>query len=268
MDLSTFLKKVFTVVKRFLSMVRSTWHNFPEQIKRLTILAVIVIIGFLFARQALLPPDFGTYGHYRSSAVEKIVQQPVQYAGHIICAECHDDISDLKYNGYHKNVNCEVCHGPAFSHTEDDEIIPTAPRERGFCPLCHEYLPSRPTGFPQIKSASHNPMKPCISCHNPHDPKPQETPKACGACHQEIVTTKSLSKHIYIDCTECHTTPEQHKINPREVRPTKPSDRAFCGKCHSLDADGDEDIPRIDLATHEEAYVCWQCHYPHLPEVQ
>jgi len=268
MDSADFFHKIYSGLKYFFRKVLLTWRSFPEQIKRLTILVVIIIVGFLFARQALMPPDFGTYGHYRSTAVEEIARQPIQYAGHIICNDCHDDVSEIKHNGYHQNVNCEVCHGPAYEHTEDDEIIPEAPRERGSCPLCHEYLPSRPTGFPQIKVATHNPMKPCIKCHDPHDPKPQETPKECSACHQEIASTKSLSKHIYVECSECHNTPEEHKINPREIRPTKPVDRSFCGKCHDLNADSDEDIPRIDLVSHEETYVCWQCHYPHLPEVQ
>lgn len=264
--MSMFFNKIFKGLKQLAQIILSTWRSFPEQIKRLSTVLVFLIFGFLFARQALIPEDFGTYGHYRSSAVEEIVQQDIKYAGHVICNDCHDDIAETKHNSYHKNVNCEVCHGPAYEHTENDEIIPVAPRERGFCPLCHEYLSSRPTGFPQIKTATHNPMKPCISCHDPHNPEPNETPKECSACHQEIANTKSLSKHIYIDCIQCHTTPEKHKISPREIKPTKPTDRAFCGKCHGLDAESDKEIPRIDMVTHEDAYVCWQCHYPHLPE--
>ena len=29
----------------------------------------------------------------------------------------------------------------------------------------------------------------------------------------------------------------------------------------------DKEIPRVDMATHGERYVCWQCHYPHSPEL-
>lgn len=206
MDVSDFLHKVYRWLKQFFKNLLSTWRSFPEQIKRLTIVIAIIVVGFLFGRQMLIPADFGTYGHYRSSAVEDIVKQEIQYAGHIICYDCHDDVADQKQQSYHKDVNCEVCHGPAYAHTEDDEVELLAPRERGFCPLCHEYLPSRPTGFPQIKTAVHNPMKPCIKCHDPHDPKPTETPKECSACHQEIASTKSLSKHIYVECIQCHDT--------------------------------------------------------------
>lgn len=248
--------------------MKSFWRSLPEQIKRLTVIMIILVFVFLYSRTLLIPDDFGEYGHYRTSAVIANSSKEIKYAGHQICYDCHDDILEIKQTGYHKNVSCEVCHGPAAAHTEDDEVVLKAPRERGFCPLCHEYLPSRPTGFPQINSDLHNPMKACITCHNPHNPKPPHTPKECKACHAEIASTKSLSKHIYVPCTRCHTTPAEHKINPREVSPSKPNSRDFCGECHSEDADSAEDIPRIDLDTHEPNYVCWQCHYPHLPETK
>jgi hypothetical protein len=223
----------------------------------------------IVARSLLIPPDFGKYGHYRSSAVQEIISKEIHYAGHEVCIECHDDVVDVKNEGYHKQVACEVCHGPATIHVEEDEAVELRlPRGRGYCPLCHEYLPSRPTGFPQIVAASHNPLKPCINCHDPHDPKPPETPRECEACHASIARTKSLSHHIDVQCTRCHETPEIHKINPRENRPSKPGNREFCGGCHAENAPSPKGIPRIDIDTHGERYVCWQCHYPHLPEAR
>lgn len=252
-----------------LSPMKALWNRIPEQIRRLSVLIVILLFLLISARHILVPPDFGRYGHYRASAVEKIISQKIQYAGHETCAECHDDVTKVKNQGYHRNVACEVCHGPAAAHTEDPGSVELqAPRERGYCPLCHEFLPSRPTGFPQIVSASHNPMRPCITCHEPHDPKPPETPKECAACHATIDRTKSLSHHIYVPCTRCHETPEQHKVRPREIFPSTPKTREFCGDCHAEDARSPKEIPRIDMATHGERYVCWQCHYPHLPEAR
>ena len=248
--------------------MKSFWNNLPEQIKRLSIIFVILLAIFIIVNNILVPEDFGLYGHYRASALEEIISQKIQYAGHEVCYDCHDDVVETKQSGYHKKVSCEVCHGPAAAHTEDEEVELKAPRERGYCPICHEYLPSRPTGFPQIIAASHNPMKACISCHDPHDPVPPETPRECEACHAEIASTKSLSKHVYIPCIRCHQTPEEHKISPRKIIPSKPANREFCGGCHGIDASSDEEIPRIDLQTHEENYDCWQCHYPHLPEIQ
>jgi ribosomal protein S27AE len=133
--------------------------------------------------------------------------------------------------------------------------------------LCHGYNPSRPTGFPQIDPVTHNPLKPCISCHNPHAPEPPHTPEECGACHGQIARTKAVSHHADLPCTRCHETNQQHKIAPLTSRPTKPVARAFCGQCHAPDAKSDKDIPRVDMASHGERYVCWQCHYPHSPEL-
>ena len=257
------LEKLIT----FWKIIVSRWKEFPEQVKRLTVLVVVLLALLIVVSSILIPPDFGKYGHYRPAAVEEIASLDVHYAGHEVCAECHDDIAETKSNGYHKNVACEVCHGPAATHAEEPGSVEIRiPRGRGYCPLCHEYLPSRPTGFPQIVAASHNPLKPCFTCHNPHDPKPPETPKECEACHATIARTKSLSHHVNVPCTRCHEAPEAHKISPRENLPSKPTKREFCGGCHAEDAPSPKGIPRIDLSTHGERYVCWQCHYPHLPE--
>ena len=268
-------ESMFTVFARFIIGRRMNfspelfWNKIPEQVKRLAILVVILFALFVVVRTVLVPSDFGEYGHFRASAVEEIASQEIRYAGHEICTDCHDDVAETKRVGFHRNVACEVCHGPAAGHIDDpEEVVLEAPRERGYCPLCHEYLPSRPTGFPQIVTASHNPMKPCASCHDPHDPVPPETPKECAACHATIARTKAISHHVYVDCLRCHEAPEEHRANPREFRPTKPAGREFCGGCHAKDAPGEKGIPRVDLETHEERYVCWQCHYPHLPEAR
>jgi hypothetical protein len=249
--------------------MKNLWLKLPEQIRRLVFVVIILGILFIVVRQMLIPSDFGQYGHFRGSAVDDIIAQKIHFAGHEVCAECHDEISSAKSEGFHKNLSCEICHGPAANHVEaPDKITPPAPRERGYCPICHEYNPSRPTGFPQIISVSHNPSAPCISCHDPHAPVPPETPKECAACHAEIENTKSLSHHADIECSQCHNVPELHKNKPREYAASKPTTRALCGTCHAQDADSDENIPRVDMDMHETRYVCWQCHYPHLPEAK
>jgi len=252
-----------------INKVNDMWKKLPEQVTRILLIVIVFIVVFLVAEYLFVPGDFGEHGHYRSSAIDMIIKSDIKYAGQVICNDCHDDIFEIKASGYHQSVSCEVCHGPAAGHTEDpEEVVLPAPRERAYCPLCHEYLPSRPTGFPQIVSASHNPMNPCIHCHDPHEPKPPHTPEECAACHGEIARTKSLSPHTYVPCTRCHETPDEHKINPRDYLPNKPTNREFCGGCHGIGADSEKGIPRVDLETHEPRYVCWQCHYPHLPEAR
>ncbi len=239
----------------------------PKQLTRLIIVFAVLTGGLIAARHRLLPKTFGERGHYRAAAVTAIQARPIRYAGRDACADCHEDIFKMHSQNRHQTVACEVCHGPAAAHTENPaEVKPPAPRKRTGCPLCHSYDPSRPTGFPQIDPQTHNPVKPCITCHNPHKPETPHVPGECGACHGQIARTKAVSRHALLACTDCHDTPEKHKVEPRDFHPDKPDTRAFCARCHGKDATRVTDAPRIDVNTHGGRYLCWQCHYPHLPE--
>ncbi|OGW82151.1 MAG: hypothetical protein A3G33_10505 [Omnitrophica bacterium RIFCSPLOWO2_12_FULL_44_17] len=239
----------------------------PQQVISLGILFLIAIGGFVIARKFFIPHSFGLYGHYRADAVEEIKKQEIVYAGAKACYDCHDDIYDLKAQSYHKDVACEVCHGPAASHVENpDGVLPPIPNDRKGCAICHDYSPPRPTGFPQIIEARHNPGKVCKSCHNPHNPTLPHTPESCSACHREIYMKKSISSHASLECATCHTVPEGHLTSPRANEVGKPQKREFCGQCHAEDAQVSKDILRIDLKTHGERSLCWECHYPHDPE--
>ena len=239
----------------------------PQQLKHLLIVFAVLAGGLVAARRFLTPKTFGEKGHYRTAALEAILKQPVRYAGREACAMCHPDIVEAHGKARHQTVSCEVCHGPAAAHIEapTENRLP-APRERGYCPLCHGYDPSRPTGFPQINPTVHNPLKPCITCHNPHDPVPRTVPQACSACHAQIQRTTSVSSHALLRCTTCHQVPARHKQAPRSALPSKPDTREFCGKCHGKGSTVMKEAPQVDLATHGGSYLCWQCHYPHLPE--
>jgi hypothetical protein len=241
-------------------------HNMPDSLKRiLSVFAVVIVVALLV--RMMLPASLKDHAIHVKSTVDREMARPVLYAGSEACADCHTEYATKK-EGYHRNLSCETCHGAAKAHAENPtETKPKLPKMREFCAGCHTYNPSRPSGFPQINPAMHNPLKQCIECHNPHDPKPPNVPQECSACHAEIARTKELSPHVLLECTTCHTVPQGHKLTPREVRSSIPSDRAFCGKCHAKDA-ARKEAPKIDLATHGEKYLCWQCHYPHMPEVQ
>jgi hypothetical protein len=245
------------------------WYKIPEQIRHLLVPCVIILGGSLVARLFLVPSDFGVVGHYRASSVIQNAERQINYAGSLACADCHDREVSLKQSGYHKGVACETCHGPVASHTQDPEKIkPYVPKARSHCLLCHEYQPSRPTGFPQVVADSHNPVKPCITCHQPHYPKPPQVPKGCEACHAKIQRVIALSRHANVQCTACHETAKQHNELPREYPPKKPQSREFCGKCHAQNADSSKEIPRVNMTSHGEKYLCWECHYPHMPEAR
>jgi len=238
----------------------------PEQVTRLAVVAATIAGAVLLMRFVVLPASYFSTRLHRSATVEREIAKPVHFAGQAMCGECHSEHVEMKSKGFHKGLACETCHGPSAQHTEDPmNVKPYAPRDRKFCPVCHAYDSARPTGFPQINAESHNPGRPCITCHNPHDPVPPSVPKECSACHAQIERTKSLSSHALLPCTTCHTNTDKHKADPRANRPTKPQSRDFCGQCHATGA-SNPDSPKIDLAQHGAPYLCWQCHYPHMPE--
>jgi len=229
----------------------------------------LLIVSLVLARRFLVPKTFGEAGHYRAAAVQAEASRETKYAGREACASCHEDQAKALTGGHHRSLACEVCHGPAAAHVAAPmENRPPAPRERGYCQLCHGYDPSRPTGFPQVDEMLHNPRRPCFACHNPHAPDTPREPEECGACHGQIARATAVSPHALLSCTTCHTTQRQHKTAPQLSRPSKPSSRAFCGRCHSREAESSKEIPRVDMAEHGERYVCWQCHYPHFPELK
>ena len=241
----------------------------PEQIGRLALVIGVLAAGVLVARFVVIPRSLLARELHEASTVTRELARPIRFAGSTACGDCHDDVAQKKAKGYHRGLACEGCHGPAAKHAEDPGAAkPAAPRDRKFCPVCHTYDAARPTGFPQINPTAHNPVKPCITCHNPHDPVPPRTPQACSACHAQIERTKAVSSHAQLACTTCHTVPDQHKKSPRSALPSKPERREFCGTCHAKDGATKTALPapRIDLSTHGTPYQCWQCHYPHLPE--
>ena len=239
----------------------------PDQVVRLAVLFAAAIAVLIVARQQFVPKTFGQLGHYRAAALDSVAGRPLRYAGLQACVECHAEVGEKKSKSYHRGLSCEVCHGAANDHAADPGVrSPAAPKDRGTCLHCHDYQPSRPTGFPQIIERLHNPLQACVTCHNPHDPTPPQVPGPCSACHATIARTKAISHHVTLDCETCHETAPEHKQNPRAYLPKKPVEREFCGRCHAEGAQSPAEIPRIDMATHGGRYLCWQCHYPHYPE--
>lgn len=244
------------------------WNAVPDQLKRILFIAVMIVTGYFIVRQHFIPETFYATGHFRQAALDSLRVLPMAYAGGEVCVQCHFDVGETKMATRHRGVSCEVCHGPGLRHAEEDPttFVLAKPSEREFCTMCHGYNVSRPTGFPQIDPAIHNPAVRCMDCHNPHDPEPPFTPEDCSACHASIARTKSVSHHAEVSCVECHETQDEHKANPRANLPSIPQNRVFCSGCHGDNADSLDRVPKIDVEDHGNGYLCWQCHYPHYPE--
>src|SRR3972149_6353555 len=219
----------------------------PDALLRLVFMFAVVIVGTIVVVKGIIPPPLKDVTVQHAETIRGENAKPIRFAGAVACTECHDELVAQKRKGYHRDLSCETCHGPAAAHTQDpDNVKPPAPRDRKFCPVCHTFNPSRPRGFPMINPVAHNPMKACITCHNPHDPKPPTVPRECAACHGEIPRPLAVPPHAQLSRPPCHTAPARHRVSPRSVKPTKPVSRDFCGKCHAKDS-AHKGAPKHDL---------------------
>lgn len=240
----------------------------PEQVSRLGFVIAAIVAVVLLLRFVVLPPSMFSAKPHQEATVVREMAKPVRHAGVAVCRECHEEQFQEKYGGAHRNIGCENCHGPSATHAADENAPkPFRPSEREFCLRCHAFDASRPNGFPQVDPQEHKPRKKCLSCHEAHDPVPPKTPETCGGCHGRIERTKALSAHALVQCAACHVVDEQHMLEPRKALPSKPSSREMCGQCHAPGAtDPAASKAVVDLASHGGTYVCWECHYAHLPE--
>jgi hypothetical protein len=144
-----------------------------EHLIRLAVVAAALVLMFFGLRAALVPRDFGRYGHYRAASLDEIAARTPVYAGREACAACHDEIVTQKKGGKHANVGCEACHNAAANHAEDPiGIQPFKPDTAKLCPICHEADSAKPKWFPQVVTTEHAQGLACGICHNPHQPKP------------------------------------------------------------------------------------------------
>lgn len=240
----------------------------PEQVTRLGVVIAAIVAVVLLLRFVVLPESLFSARPHQAATVDREMAKPLHHAGVSVCRECHEEEFQAKYAGAHRNIGCENCHGPSAAHAADESAeLPRKPREREDCLACHAYDTSRPNGFPQVDPQQHKPGKRCVSCHDRHDPVPPKAPTQCAGCHGRIERTKALSAHAPLPCASCHTVDERHMTEPRAALPTKPGSREVCGQCHAPGStDPAASKATVDFASHGGTYVCWECHYAHLPE--
>lgn len=143
-----------------------------EHLIRVVLLLALGTIAFLVIRRAVVPADFGKYGHFRAASMDDVRARPIKFAGREACEACHSDQVEAKSKGKHANVACEACHGPLANHAEDPgSVVPQLPDTAVLCVRCHEANSAKPKNFPQVVSADHSAGLPCNTCHKPHNPK-------------------------------------------------------------------------------------------------
>jgi len=143
-----------------------------EHLSRVVLLLALGLIVFLLIRQAVIPAEFGKYGHFRPGALDDIRARPVNFAGREACEACHSDQVEAKSKGKHANIGCEACHGALAKHAEDPtSVVPELPKTEVLCAKCHEANAAKPKTFPQVVTADHSNGMPCNTCHKPHNPR-------------------------------------------------------------------------------------------------
>lgn len=142
-----------------------------EHLIRLAALFLVGIVLFFVARAVFIPKDFGTYGFFRTGALEDNRSYPLVHAGREACALCHDDVVATRAGGAHEGVGCEACHEALAAHAEDPgAVAPVLPEGTRVCEVCHRAAPARPSWFPQVDVEDHAMGETCLTCHDPHRP--------------------------------------------------------------------------------------------------
>jgi hypothetical protein len=150
-----------------------------KHIIRAVLLLVVFAVVFVVVRHFAIPETYGMHGPYRFGSVAEHAASVPAHGGLDACAECHDEEAEVKAEGKHAAVSCEVCHGPLGVHIENDEHIGPMPVNRSFhwCAKCHQRLIARPEEFPQVVILDHIVEKDaavseavCLECHDAHNP--------------------------------------------------------------------------------------------------
>jgi|TARA_B100001971_G_C18205272_1_gene547171 hypothetical protein len=143
----------------------------PVQVKRLLIVFA-VFIGLMIGLKVIFTPEsWREYGAYRGYALTEIADKEAKYVQMETCVMCHDSIGELKDQGMHINLQCELCHGPGYIHIEDENVDMLIPEDDQFCVRCHAINAARPQDIiKQIDAEEHSEGEECIMCHNPHQP--------------------------------------------------------------------------------------------------
>jgi hypothetical protein len=152
------------------AQVRPTFRDY-EHVLRMAGLFVVGIVLFLSWRVAMVPSDFGVYGHFRAGAIVEAAEGTLRYAGQASCVDCHSEVQTLRLTGSHQAVSCESCHGPLGEHARGEtDAAPIRPSSRGVCLTCHTSRVGMPLTFPKIIVNEHSVSGPCTDCHASHNP--------------------------------------------------------------------------------------------------
>ena len=219
------------------------------------LLAALIVVAFVIPRIAPIPASIVNYGFHkvnRTDSAQQWASLPVSYAESFQCQSCHPTEYSQWTQSNHKVVACENCHGPAEAHIANPTTnLPIVDRTRDLCGGCHAKLAARPADFPQVDMSVMGGTAPCVTCHNPHDPRAGKPPKV----------PHSIAGLTVSDCKSCHV-PHQ---GIEQVAPPVPhtlDGRSDCLACHGPNSPSQPIAPPNIPHTLDGATNCLQCHAP------
>lgn len=86
--------------QRRLSMIREKIKDMlkriPEQLKRLSIVFAIIVIGVLVVRYYIVPPSLVETRLHRESTMQREISKEIKFAGATVCGNCHGEEYETK----------------------------------------------------------------------------------------------------------------------------------------------------------------------------
>jgi hypothetical protein len=122
------------------------------------------------------------------------------------CTSCHEAKQVLAQNKAQEHRDCSSCHEPHAVQAAGDRT----------CKGCHDDVPTTH----HAKNEGD-----CLGCHDPHPKRRAPIAARCSDCHDEARSEKAFHAGK-IPCTACH---QPHRFDLSTL-----SDRALCGRCHTL----------------------------------
>lgn len=151
----------------------------------------IVLVAFFIVAGSIgwwAIPDswnFEVDNWYRRDSLQDIAALPMAYGGNESCQECHQAADKKLAKFKHNGLSCESCHGPLADHVREGKRFAAAKVDKGRwqCENCHAEQINRPEDLPQFSRAGEigkfvkkhkllDDKKPCLECHDAHDPTP------------------------------------------------------------------------------------------------
>jgi predicted CXXCH cytochrome family protein len=96
-----------------------------------------------------------------------------------------------------------------------------------------------------------------------------KTREYCKDCHPDKIEANQSSKHMIIECENCHGPAFNHPEDPLKL--TVDRSRNLCLRCHSplqYPSSGRENLKGIDPKEHNIDMECADCHNPHKPDME